>query len=288
MHGSLMLYLFAGPFAFGGLANYIVPLQVGAPDMAFPRLNALSYWLYLGGSHHHDVRVPGRRRRGQLRLGGLRPAVQRHQLPRGRGRPVADGARPHRVLGHLHRGQPVRHHLLPAGAGDDHVPGAHLLVEHAGHRHPHPDRLPGAVRRGGPALLRPPLRHPHLHRAGRRRTRAVAEPLLVLRPSRGVHPGLALLRHGHRHHPGVLAQAAVRLQGHGLRHHVHRRPVHRGVGPPHVHHRRGAAALLLAALLPDRRPHRDQVLQLDRDHVGRPAELPDAHAVLASGSSSPS
>jgi len=45
-----MLYLFAGPFAFGGLANYIVPLQVGAPDMAFPRLNALSYWLYLTGS----------------------------------------------------------------------------------------------------------------------------------------------------------------------------------------------------------------------------------------------
>ncbi|MHB1775292.1 MAG: cytochrome c oxidase subunit I [Acidimicrobiales bacterium] len=50
MHGSLMLYLFAGPFAFGGLANYVVPLQVGAPDMAFPRLNALSYWLYLSGS----------------------------------------------------------------------------------------------------------------------------------------------------------------------------------------------------------------------------------------------
>jgi len=50
MHGSLMLYLFAGPFAFGGLANFIVPIQVGAPDMAFPRLNALSYWLYLTGS----------------------------------------------------------------------------------------------------------------------------------------------------------------------------------------------------------------------------------------------
>jgi cytochrome c oxidase subunit 1 len=49
MHGSLMLYLFAGPFAFGGFANYIVPLQIGAPDMAFPRLNALSYWLYLSG-----------------------------------------------------------------------------------------------------------------------------------------------------------------------------------------------------------------------------------------------
>lgn len=49
MHGSIMMYLFAGPFAFGGLANYMIPLQVGAPDMAFPRLNALSYWLYLSG-----------------------------------------------------------------------------------------------------------------------------------------------------------------------------------------------------------------------------------------------
>ena len=50
MHGSLMIYLFVGPFAFGGLANIIVPLQIGAPDMAFPRLNALSYWLYLSGA----------------------------------------------------------------------------------------------------------------------------------------------------------------------------------------------------------------------------------------------
>ena len=48
MHGTMMMFLFATPFAFG-LANYLVPLQVGAPDMAFPRLNALSYWLFLGG-----------------------------------------------------------------------------------------------------------------------------------------------------------------------------------------------------------------------------------------------
>ncbi len=48
MHGTIMLFVFLGPFAFG-LANYIVPLQIGAPDMAFPRFNNLSYWLYLGG-----------------------------------------------------------------------------------------------------------------------------------------------------------------------------------------------------------------------------------------------
>ena len=48
MHGTIMIFVFLGPFAFG-LANYLVPLQIGAPDMAFPRFNALSYWLYLGG-----------------------------------------------------------------------------------------------------------------------------------------------------------------------------------------------------------------------------------------------
>ena len=48
MHGSIMMFLFAVPMAFG-FANYLVPLQLGAPDMAFPRLNALSYWLFIGG-----------------------------------------------------------------------------------------------------------------------------------------------------------------------------------------------------------------------------------------------
>lgn len=48
MHGSIMMFLFAVPFAVG-LANYLIPLQLGAPDMAFPRLNALSYWIFLAG-----------------------------------------------------------------------------------------------------------------------------------------------------------------------------------------------------------------------------------------------
>ncbi len=48
MHGSIMMFLFAVPMAIG-LGNYLLPLHIGAPDMAFPRLNALSYWLFLGG-----------------------------------------------------------------------------------------------------------------------------------------------------------------------------------------------------------------------------------------------
>jgi cytochrome c oxidase subunit 1 len=48
MHGTTMIFLFVVPImaAFG---NYIVPLQIGARDMAFPRLNAMSFWLLLGG-----------------------------------------------------------------------------------------------------------------------------------------------------------------------------------------------------------------------------------------------
>ncbi len=48
MHGTIMMFLVAPPFAFG-FTNFIMPLQIGAPDMSFPRLNAFSYWLYLFG-----------------------------------------------------------------------------------------------------------------------------------------------------------------------------------------------------------------------------------------------
>ena len=48
MHGTIMLLLFATPL-FVGFANEIMPLQIGAPDVAFPRMNMLSYWFFLFG-----------------------------------------------------------------------------------------------------------------------------------------------------------------------------------------------------------------------------------------------
>ncbi|MBW3647297.1 MAG: cytochrome c oxidase subunit I [Actinobacteria bacterium] len=48
MHGTIMMFLFAPPAAYG-FTNFIMPLQIGSPDMSFPRLNAFSYWLFLFG-----------------------------------------------------------------------------------------------------------------------------------------------------------------------------------------------------------------------------------------------
>src|SRR5438093_10858010 len=48
MHGTTMVFLAIMPFN-AMFFNYLVPLLIGARDVAFPRLNALSYWIFLGG-----------------------------------------------------------------------------------------------------------------------------------------------------------------------------------------------------------------------------------------------
>jgi cytochrome c oxidase subunit I len=48
MHGTTMIFLVIMPMGVG-LFNLLVPLMIGARDVAFPRLNALSYWIFLGG-----------------------------------------------------------------------------------------------------------------------------------------------------------------------------------------------------------------------------------------------
>jgi cytochrome c oxidase subunit 1 len=49
MHGVTMIFLFIMPLA-AAFANYLIPLQIGARDVAFPRLNALSFWIWIGGA----------------------------------------------------------------------------------------------------------------------------------------------------------------------------------------------------------------------------------------------
>ena len=210
-----MLLLYATPIVFG-FANFILPLQIGSPDVAFPRLNAFSYWLYLFGGLIvlSGFLTPG----GAADFGwfAYTPLSGRDPLAGRRRRPVDH--RPDRVRPRHHprRGQHDHHGGLPARARHDDVPDADLHLEHPGHRDPDPARLPdpdrGAVRPAG----RPAPRRARV-RPGQRRRDPVAAPVLVLRPSRGLHRRAAVLRHRHRDLPGVQPQAAVRLQGPGLR-----------------------------------------------------------------------
>jgi cytochrome c oxidase subunit 1 len=49
IHGLTMIFLAVMPMG-AGFFNYLIPLMIGARDVAFPRLNALSYWIFLGGA----------------------------------------------------------------------------------------------------------------------------------------------------------------------------------------------------------------------------------------------
>ena len=48
MHALTMIFLGVMPLG-AAFFNYLTPLMIGARDVAFPRLNALSYWVFLGG-----------------------------------------------------------------------------------------------------------------------------------------------------------------------------------------------------------------------------------------------
>ena len=48
MHGLTMIFLAIMPLT-AAFFNFMIPLMIGARDVAFPRLNALSYWIFLGG-----------------------------------------------------------------------------------------------------------------------------------------------------------------------------------------------------------------------------------------------
>jgi cytochrome c oxidase subunit 1 len=48
MHALTMIFLAIMPLGVS-FFNYLIPLMIGARDVAFPRLNALSYWIFLGG-----------------------------------------------------------------------------------------------------------------------------------------------------------------------------------------------------------------------------------------------
>ena len=233
MHGTTMIFLFVVP-VLAGFGNYFVPLMIGARDMAFPRLNALSFWLLLAGGVvfyasiffeppqagwtsyaplSDDAYSPGGGIDAWIfliHLTGLSLAGRRDQL-----------------RGHDPQHARARHELGPDAAVRVDDPRLQLPADRG---------AAGDRRRGHDAAHRPPLRHRLLRRGRRRRPDAVAAPVLVLRPPRGLHHDPARLRDDLGDPAGVRAQADLRLQGDRGVHGGHRLPGHARVGAPHVHH----------------------------------------------------
>ena len=173
-----------------------------------------------------DQQLLPRRRPGH-RLVRLRPS-QREPLLRQRDELLRDrAADPRRVVARR-RAQLRRHDHQHAGAGHDHDAVAGLRLDDARGGIPPHTRAAGADGRVDPAALRPQLRHELLPSQRRRGSDPLAASLLDIRPPGGLHPDPAGDGNRLGGTPDLLAQAALRLPGDGLRRYRDRVP---GDGP---------------------------------------------------------
>ena len=232
MHGTTMVFFVGMPILIG-IGNYLVPLMIGARDMAFPRLNAFGFWVTLfGGLLVYFSFATG----GAPAIGwfAYAPLTERTF--------ARSAATDFWALG-----------LIVSGIGTL-AAGVNFIATILGMR------APGMTMRKLPffvwtmlwtsvqiVLAMPPLTAAlvmvlldrqsggaFLRRAERRLGPALAAPVLVLRPSGGLHPDPAGVRHGLGSDPGVFAQGAVRLRVHGRRHDGHRLHQLGRLGPSHV------------------------------------------------------
>ena len=225
MHGMIMVIYLLTALFLGGFGNYLIPLMVGARDMVFP----VPQHAELLGLPAVGARADGellRARRAHRRgLDAVSAAVDpaRHAGPRRRHR--ADAG----VAADLHRGDDDGRAQLrddrAAGALQGHDAAAHAAdgVGHLRRDHPGAARLSGAVRQRRDAAARPDAGHQLLHagagvdgpgdRLQGRQPAAVPAPVLVLRPSRGLHRRAAGLRHRVRPAQRACAQGASSATG---------------------------------------------------------------------------
>ena len=111
------------------------------------------------------------------------------------------------------RRQLHRHHPQHARARHDADAHAGVRVDDAHRAVPHRAGVPADHGRPHLPDVRPVLRHALLRRGGRRRPASLAAPVLDLRPSGGLHPDPAGLRHRLRGAADLRAQAALRRPG---------------------------------------------------------------------------
>ena len=203
LHGSMMIMMVSS-IILGPFGHYFVPLMIGSRRMAFPRLEALSFWL--------------------LPLAGvvLMTTIVYGGFPTGwTGYPTLGDQADAGMDGYLFAFALVGIGMI--------LNALNMLVTVFNHRAPGMtwSRLPifvwsmlttSVLMLLGPPMLLAAVLMQVLDRtaatsffivAHRRQPVPVGEPVLVLRPPRGVHPRPARVRRRARDPAGVRAQAAV-------------------------------------------------------------------------------
>ena len=269
MHGTVMMFLFAVPVV-EAMGVLLLPQMLGARDLPFPRLSAFAFWAYFVG--------------GLIFFGtlffDLAPSGGWFMYPPLTGTQYSPGLGADFWLlgiGFIEISAIAGAIELIVGVLRTRAPGMTLdrmpmfAWTHADLRRDDRVRVSGRDPRDHAAGAGTRLRLAVLHPAERRRRAAVAAPVLVLRPSGGLHHLPARRRHGVDDRSDDGAHAAGRLPADRRRADRHRLLLLRPVGASHVHHRHpGALAqLLLGGQHGGGAAERHPGVRLDRDHRGR-------------------
>ncbi|VWX62851.1 hypothetical protein VARIO8X_60596 [Burkholderiales bacterium 8X] len=217
------------------------------------------------------------------RLVHVSAAHQQGVLARPRRGLVAAGHRLHRDLGDCRRHRTHHRHPLHPGAGHDAHEDAGVRLGDAGDGADDRLRVSGGDRRHHAARTRTRLRLALLHTGAGRRPVAVAAPLLVLRPSGGLHHLPAGRRHGLDDGPDPRRHAARRVPRHRVCADRGRRDQLRALGAPHVHRgaRRPFARDRLGGQFPGGDTERNPGVLVDRHLLARQGAARYADALPA-------